>query len=46
MIWHFCDIVCGSLASQVVLAGWEDPLEEEVATHYCILVKNSMDIGA
>jgi len=27
--------------------GWEDPLEEEMATHSCILApKNSMDRGA
>ena len=26
--------------------GWEDPLEEEVAAHSSILVRNSMDRGA
>ena len=31
---------------QVQSPGWEDPLEEEMATHSSILVENPMDRGA
>ena len=32
--------------TQVRSLGWEDPLENEMATHSCSCLENSMDRGA